>query len=476
MSSPGLMIVGGGPAGMNAAIAAAEQGVASCIIDEGHSLGGQIYREPHARGRTENFPYFGRGDKLRGQVANYKELIDVQSGSVVWGISKDGKVAVGKERHGTQLLEPECLVLAPGAYEYTVPFPGWTLPGVMTPGSAQILAKTMAISPGKRVAVAGTGPLIYVVASQLVERGVNVVCVLEATRRMDWWRLPVQGWRASAFLKEGLGYLHTLRKGGVPVRYGRIVTRAEGDAEVSSMTHAPVDGNWSPDSSRQETIEVDTLCVGYGLQPRNYLAQLAGCDIEFDPQQGGWRATRDTEMCTSRRNVFAVGDGAGIAGSAVAELEGQLAGLVCANRLAKLSAHKLARLREPVDAQLHKLAGAQAALGHITRIRPGLSELVETDTIVCRCEEVKWNEVKAAISHGGTRFRTLKVMTRFGMGMCQARYCWPAMARKISEQTHMSLEDIGPVSPRPPIRPVSVDVIASGAKSPDQSGGHAAND
>ena len=448
---------------MRAAIAAAQQGVASCIVDEGHSLGGQIYREPHARGRTDNFPYFQRGDELRAEVAAHKDLIEVQSGTVVWGISKDGKVAVGKEHRGTRILQPECLILAPGAYEYTVPFPGWTLPGVMTPGSAQILAKTMAISPGKRVVIAGTGPLIYVVASQLVQRGVNVVGVLEATRRLAWWRLPVQGWRASDFLIEGLGYLRTLRRAKVPLLYGRVVIHAAGDSELDSVTHAPVDSDWKPDTSRAETIQADTLCVGYGLQPRNYLAQLAGCEIEFNAHQGGWRAQRDRDMCTSQRNVFAVGDGAGIGGSAVAELEGTLAGLVSANRLAKLPAHELARLREPVERELDRLSGAQAALGHITRIRPGLSALVDNDTIVCRCEEVKWNEVNAAIEHGGTRFRTLKVMTRFGMGMCQARYCWPAMARKISAQTGMTLEDIGPVSPRPPIRPVSVDVIATGS-------------
>jgi len=461
LKSPQLLIIGGGPAGMSAAIAAARQGVASRIIDEAPHLGGQIYRKPHDRGRTDDFPYFQRGDELRNEVSAHADLIDVQSQTVVWGISKDGKVAVGKEQHGSTIVEPECLILAPGAYEYTVPFPGWTLPGVMTPGSAQILAKTTAISPGKRVVVAGTGPLIYVVASQLVQRRVNVVAVIEATQRLAWWRLPVQGWRAAAVIREGLGYINTLRKARVPLHYGRIVTQAKGTDELERVVHAPVNANWVPNANREQTIEADTLCVSYGLQPRNYLAQLAGCDIEFDAQQGGWRAARDADMCTSQRQVFAVGDGAGVAGADTAELEGALAGLVCANRLNKLSAHNLGRLRQPLENELHKLAGAQAALGHITRIRPGLSQLVQDDTIVCRCEEVKWQEVRQAIEHGGTRFRTLKVMTRFGMGMCQARYCWPAMAQKIAHHTDTPVEEVGPVSPRPPIRPVSVDVIAN---------------
>jgi NADPH-dependent 2,4-dienoyl-CoA reductase/sulfur reductase-like enzyme len=461
LSYPKLLIVGGGPAGMSAAIAAARHGIASTLIDEGRALGGQIYREPHERGRTADLPYFRRGDELRAEVQSLKPLIDVQGETVVWGISADGQVALGKERHGTRMLKPEQMILAPGAYEYTVPFPGWTLPGVMTPGSAQIMAKTMAIIPGKRIVVAGTGPLIYVVAAQLIERGADVAAVIEATRRIDWWRLPVLGWRAANVIAEGLGYLSTIRKAGVPLHYGRIVTHAEGADEVEAVMHAPVDQDWHPDMSRAERIEADTLCVGYGLQPRNYLAQLAGCEIEFDPQQGGWRAVRDNDMRSSQPNVFAVGDGAGVAGAATAELEGTLAGLVCANRLGGLTSEQLREARRPVEAELSRISGAQSALGYITRIRPGLGDLIENDTIVCRCEEVKWHEVQAAIQHGGTRFRTLKVMTRFGMGMCQARYCWPAMARKIAADRNTTIEDIGPVSPRPPIRPVSVDVIAT---------------
>ena len=455
------MIIGGGPAGMSAAIAAASHGVASSIIDEAPHLGGQIYRKPHARGRTDDFPYFQRGDELRNEVAANTNLIDVQSQTVAWGISKDGKVAVGKEQHGSTIVEPECLILAPGAYEYTVPFPGWTLPGVMTPGAAQILAKTSAISIGKRVVVAGTGPLIYVVASQLLKRGINVVAVIEATKRLAWWRLPVQGWRATAVIREGLGYIKTLRKAGVPLHYGHIVTQAKGKDELESVVHAPVNANWVPNANHEKNIEADTLCVSYGLQPRNYLAQLAGCKIEFNAKQGGWRAARDANMRTSQHKVFAVGDGAGIAGADTAELEGALAGLVCAQRLNKLSAHNLSKLRQPLENKLHKLSGAQAALGHITRLRPGLGQLVQDDTIVCRCEEIKWREVRKAIQHGGTRFRTLKVMTRFGMGMCQARYCWPAMAEKIASHTDTPVEEVGPASPRPPIRPVSVDVIAN---------------
>ena len=466
MKNAELLIVGGGPAGMSAAIAAASHGVSCCIVDEARELGGQIYRDVHPAAREASPDLIHpRGDELRAQVAALSELIEVRSESVVWGISGGNKVAVGKESIGTEFITPQALIIATGAYEYIPPFPGWTLPGVMTPGSAQIFAKALNVLPGNRVVVAGTGPLLYVAASQLVQKGINVVAVLEATPRRDWLKLPFAGWRAWELLQEGLGYLRILRRAGVPVRYGRIVTRAEGDTEVSRIYHAPVDRDWFPNREREECLEVDTLCIGYGLQSRNYLAQLAGCEIEFNETHGCWIPQRDENMRTSEPTVYAVGDGAGVAGSKIAELEGRLAGLEVAASLGHLDKPQLEQISSPVRQKIDRIASLQNTLARITRIRKGLVDLVDTDTIVCRCEEVRWKEVKAAIEHGGHDFRTLKVMTRLGMGMCQARFCWPAMARMVAEHKGCEVSEIGPVRPRPPIRPVRLDVIAEAAST-----------
>jgi NADPH-dependent 2,4-dienoyl-CoA reductase/sulfur reductase-like enzyme len=461
LSKPELLIIGGGPAGMNAAIEAASHGVSCCIVDEARELGGQIYRAAHSTAREASPGLIHpRGDELRSQLAALSKFIEVRSESVVWGISDGNKVAVGKETVGTEFINPQAMIMATGAYEYIPPFPGWTLPGVMTPGAAQILAKTLNVLPGKRVVVAGTGPLLYVVASQLVQKGINVIAVLEATPRRDWLKLPFAGWRAWELLKEGFGYLRVLRRAGVPVHYGRIVTRAEGDAEVSRIYHAPVDRDWFPDRNKEECLEVDTLCVGYGLQSRNYLAQLAGCEIEFNEMSGCWVPKRDRNLRTSKENIYAVGDGAGVAGSKIAELEGQLAGLGVAASLGHIDDVQLRQRCKPLQRELDRIASLQNAIAMITRVRPGLTDLVDTDTIVCRCEEVRWKEAKEAIEHGGQDFRTLKVMTRLGMGMCQARFCWPAMARMVASHKGCDVSEVGPVRPRPPIRPVRLDVIA----------------
>jgi NADPH-dependent 2,4-dienoyl-CoA reductase/sulfur reductase-like enzyme len=467
LNSAELLIVGGGPAGMNAAIEAAKLGVPCCIVDEGHELGGQIFRDAHPLAAT-TFPELinPRGDELRSQVAALSHLIQVRSGSVVWGMSGKNRVAIGKEGVGTEFLEPKALIIATGAYEYTPPFPGWTLPGVMTPGAAQILTKTMNVLPGKRVVVAGTGPLLYVVASQLVQKGVEVVEVIEATQSMAWLKFVLTGWRAWDLYKEGLRYITILKKAGVPIRYGRVVTRAAGDGEVQRIYHAPVDADWHPDTQQESCTEADTLCISYGLQSRNYLAQMAGCDIDFDEDGGGWVPARDADLRTSRPDVFAVGDGAGVAGSRIAELEGRLAGLNAAALLSAIEPETLQQRRESILSQLKPVEKVQKLIAHITRVRPGLTTLVDADTIVCRCEEVRWKEVKQAIEYGGHNFRTLKVMTRLGMGMCQGRFCWPAMSRMVARENGCEISEIGPARPRPPIRPVPMDVIGSSAAKP----------
>jgi NADPH-dependent 2,4-dienoyl-CoA reductase/sulfur reductase-like enzyme len=263
--------------------------------------------------------------------------------------------------------------------------------------------------------------------------------------------------------------MYKLRRAGVPIHYRRVVTKALGDGELQRVTHAPVDADWYPDRDREETIEADTLCVHYGLQPRSYLAQLAGCDLVFSEQKQAWTLVHDEYMRTSHEDILAAGDGSDIAGAITAEHEGRIAGLEVARQLGRIDSPTFTtKYRSHAD-QIKKLAPFQNTLSRICRIRPGLTTLMEDDTIVCRCEEVRWGDAKAAIEHGGTSFRTLKVMTRLGMGMCQARFCWPAMSRTLAEHKGCSVGEIGLARPQAPVLPVSLGVIAAMPES-DKTG------
>ena len=458
MNRPGIVIIGGGPAGMNAAIAAATHGLACTIIDESFALGGQIYRKPTCPARAPA-PH-PRGEQLRAEVTKLAPHISVRSGDSVWGIFDELRVAVTSPDEHTELLQPQAVILASGAHELVPPFPGWTLPGVMTPGAAQILTKTMGVAPGKRVLVAGTGPFLLAVACQLVDAGVHVVAVLEASSRPAWLSLPLHGFRTPEILAEGLAYLAKLDRAHVPVRYGRIVVAAQGETELNAVEHAPVDAEWFPDKKRVETEQVDTLLVGYGFVPRVQLAQMAGCRLELRPDVGGWIPVRDRNLATSVAGIFAAGDGAGVAGSLVAALEGQLAGMAAARFLGAIDEATFTAARDPIEQELARLKPLRRALDKISALQPGLMSLVRDDTLVCRCEEVTWREAREAVCAGSTTYRSLKMTSRAGMGACQGRFCWPFLSRLVAAEAKCSLADIGPPSARPPLGPITLGALA----------------
>ncbi len=466
MTARRLLVVGGGPAGMSAAVAAAERGVASTLVDEGFDLGGQIWRPPT---RPEAAPPPDpRGESLRAVVASHGERSEVRWSSAVWGIFSQVRRAAVSDGARTEVVTADAMVLAPGAHERVPPFPGWTLPGVMTPGAAQILLKTMGVAPGARVVVAGTGPFLLVVACQLVAAGVSVAVVLEAARRAPWLALPLRGWRTPGLLRDGAVYLARLARAGVPVRYGRVVVAAEGTDRVRSVLHAPADRDWRPDSARAERVEADALLVGFGFVPRVQLAQSAGCRLEHRDDVGGWVPARDADLMTTVPGVFAAGDGAGVAGVLVAAAEGRLAGLAAAARLGAIDARELAAARAPLDRELARLAPIRRALDRICALRPGLESLVADDTVVCRCEEVTWREARDAVRAGCGTYRSLKVATRLGMGACQGAFCWPSLARLVAAERAVPVADVGPASARPPVRPVSLGEMA--AASPAEGG------
>jgi NADPH-dependent 2,4-dienoyl-CoA reductase/sulfur reductase-like enzyme len=383
----------------------------------------------------------------------------VLTNAAAWGLFPPRRLAV-HAGEGWDTIEAEQLILAPGAYEYVPPFPGWTLPGVMTPGGAQLMAKTMQVRPGKRVVVAGTGPFLLVVAEQLHRAGLEVLCVVETIRAVEAIASLPRLLSHLGLFGEGLGYLYRLRRANIPILRGHVVTAARGEDEVREIVIAPCDRDWSPDHSRSRTIAADTLCVGYGFVPRTQLAQLAGCRMRFADELGGWIPEVNEDLETSVSGVRVAGDGGGVAGALVAQEEGTLAGLAAVHDLGALDAEMFAQARRPVLRRLRRLRRFRAGLDALSRPRSGLNSLATADTIVCRCEELTRSEVETGLEFGGTDLRTLKVMTRLGMGPCQGCMCWPAAARWIAARTGKSVAEVGPLSVRPPLAPISVGELA----------------
>lgn len=460
-----LVIVGAGPAGMSAAITATNTGLTPTIIDENPRVGGQIYRQPPATfeddgGRAPVGIDGDAGNDLRRRFEELLPRMELLTGTTVWGLFPPKRLAIVDDQ-GVRTIEAEHLILAPGAYEYVPPFPGWTLPGVFTPGGAQSLVKTMKVLPGRRAIVAGTGPFLLVVALELHRAGVEVVCVVEAVSTLEVLNALPHLLVDFAQLRQGWRYLRELRRAGIPVRPGHIVSEARGVEEVGEVVVSRCDGQWNPVGSGQETIEVDTLCVGYGFVPRTQLAQLANCRLRFDDLRGGWCPQVDEHLQTSVAGIWSAGDGGGVAGAVVAELEGALVGLSAARALGTLDLGSFHEQRAELLPRLRKLGQFRAAMDGLCRVRSGLSHLASADTVVCRCEELTLTEVIDGVEVGGGDMRTLKVMTRLGMGPCQGRMCWPAMSRLVAARNGRTIEEIGPTSVRPPIKPVCLGSLAS---------------
>jgi bacterioferritin-associated ferredoxin len=266
-------------------------------------------------------------------------------------------------------------------------------------------------------------------------------------------------------LRQGLGYLWRLRRLGIPFLRGHVLVAARGEGEVREARIAPCDAEGNPDLSRVRSVEVDTICAGYGFVPRIQLAQLAGCRLHFDDARGGWAPVVDDNLETTVPDVWVAGDGGGVAGALVARLQGTLAGLAVARRAGALSPGDFEQQRRPLARQLARLARFRAILDRLHRLRPGLLGLVEPNTIVCRCEEVTRAEVDKGVAAGGTTYATLKVMSRAGMGPCQGQMCWPALARFVARSAATSPEAVGPLRARPPLFPVSVEELAQRGES-----------
>jgi D-hydroxyproline dehydrogenase subunit alpha len=458
-----LLIVGGGPAGLAAAADAAAAGLTVVLVDERATLGGQIFKQPGPGFVVHDHAALGP-DHVRGRaLIDAVERSPVQallrtSVLAVWGQS----VAVVEEGSRARTLSARHLLIAAGAHDRPVAFPGWTLPGVITAGGAQTLVKTQRVLPGERVVFAGSGPLALAFPAQLHQYGANVALVLDAgpaPRVADAARMLRAARGNVTLLRDAVRYRVRLLRGSVPLHYRRIVVRAEGDGRVQVVTHARVDADWRVIPGTERSLPADTLCVGYGFVPSLELARLAGCAFGYDEDRGGPAVRVDEWMRTSVPGVRAAGDGTGVDGSYVAEDEGRLAALGVARDLGAISRAEADVVAAPVRARLARRRAFASALRPMHRVGPGIFELADPDTVVCRCEELTRRTIDGAIATSAD-LSVVKGLTRAGMGLCQGRNCQRQVAAMIAARHGEGLERVELATPRLPVRPVALGAIA----------------
>jgi NADPH-dependent 2,4-dienoyl-CoA reductase/sulfur reductase-like enzyme len=466
MRSAECVVVGGGPAGLAAARTAARHGVQVVLIDDNPELGGQYYRQMPATFRASD-----RGARLGKESVEGRALIDevrelgveLRLDSVVWGIF-DRRVVALSTRDETDRIAAQTLILAPGAYDRPVPFPGWTLPGVITAGGAQNLMKGYRVLPGRRVLIAGSGPLLLVVAHYLLRGGAHVAAICEAASLRRLWRYAPRMLAHLNFVQQGYRYTQEIKAAGIPFHAGHVIRRVAGGREVTAAVVSRCDAEWRPLDGTELEFDVDTVIVGYGFVSSLELSRLAGCEHRWEPRLGGYVPVRNRELESTVPNVFIVGDGAGVAGSAVALAEGQAAGLAVAHRLDRLAGRHYSRAASRARGRLLHLAGFRRVMDELYGFGQGVYELADEQTTLCRCEEVTVADARDAVRDGATHVNEVKAWTRIGMGRCQGRMCGPALAHLVARATGRPVTDAGVFTPRPPAKPVPLAALAHAAE------------
>lgn len=458
-----LAIVGGGPAGICAAIEAVGHGAKVTLIDENSRLGGQIYRAMPESFRIRNGQALGKdyadAQALMREFDAVRPRLDVWSETSVWGLFPDRELATLKQG-ATKRLKAKALVLATGAYERTIPFPGWTMPGVFTLGGLQRFVKTDRVVPGRRTVLAGTGPLLWVVALQLHAAGIEVTAVLDSADYASGWRHLPRLLAGFPFLRDGARYLYRLREAGIPLLQRHAIFAALGTEEVTAAVIGPVDSEGRPVGSKRE-IAVDTVGVGYGLISSVQLTRLAGCDHRYSDGSGSWMPCFDDWMATSVADIFVAGDGAGIAGVQAARLEGRLASIGACRALGRLTPEAAEARARPIRRDLHRIRTFRSGVDRLFRVPYGAYALIDDATVICRCEEVLAGDVRALIAEGATEVNEIKKLARPGMGYCQGRMCEATLCAMLAAATGQPLDKAGFLNVRPPVKPIPLGSVVA---------------
>jgi len=456
-----VIVIGAGPAGARAALRAQACGLGVLLVDENHDAGGQVWRPiPHSFARPPGRAPSAQardGDALRAELrrAGVRCLFGHQLWNVGTGLRAD---LVGPD--GCVSWQPRALIVATGTTERVVPFPGWTLPGVIGLAAATILLKSQNMLPGHRTLVAGAGPLLLAVASGIVKAGGEVAAVLDLASPGEWLRtLPSLAGRPD-LLWQGLQWQARLRTAGVPVLYRHGIRSVEAVGSGFEIHSQRVDarGRAIADASAP-TFAADAVTVGHGLVPGTDVTRLLRARHRYAAALGGWVADADADGRTSVAGLYVAGDGAGIAGAAAAGAHGEQVALACALDLGRLDAAAHARERDRLQSRWRRSARFGHAMAGLMALRDGAVAGIAPDTVVCRCEDVTRAEIDAAARDGARDLNQLKAWTRCGMGPCQGRSCGDVAGALLALQVG-SREAVGCFTGRAPLRPVSLAAVA----------------
>jgi NADPH-dependent 2,4-dienoyl-CoA reductase/sulfur reductase-like enzyme len=453
-SAVDVVVVGAGAAGMAGAVALAGLGLQVVLLDEQGSPGGQIYRgitlAPLSR-RDLLGPDYAHGNVLAQALAS--SSVRYEKGAAVWQVTRDHQVSYLRDGR-LHTLQAKAVLLATGAMERPFPIPGWTLPGVMSAGAAQILLKSAGLAPSEPVVLAGCGPLLYLLGWQYLRAGVPIKALVDTTRPEDYWRARrhlFAALRAWPYLRKGLELMRSLRSARIPHYTAAEQLAVEGDEAATALTFTV--------AGKAQRIESRCVLLHQGVVPNIQFSQSLRARHYWDADQLCFSPVVDTWGELDVPGIFAAGDGAGIGGAQAAALQGELAGLGIARRLGAIEPGQ----RDPRAATLRE----RLALN--LRIRPFLDALYQPreenripadNVMVCRCEEVTAGDLRKFVALGCAGPNQAKSFGRCGMGPCQGRMCGLTVTEVIAKARGVTAEEVGYYRIRPPIKPITLGELA----------------
>lgn len=447
-----VIVIGAGPAGCHAALDTGDCGLKVMLIDEGRDAGGQVWR-PKSKSiiKAPITANSKDGDLLRERIKTSD--IELRFESRVWQIEclddncwRIAVVGPGAEK----TVVAKSLIIATGAQERIIPVPGWTLPGVFGLAGATALFKEHMMVPGRRTIVAGNGPLVFYVASEILRLGGCVAAIATLNNRMDWLKaLPAMLLRPTLLL-QGFKWILSLYLKRIPIHWSSGLKSIEGHDRVEGATIIKVDTSWAPKGNREIYVPAESVNYGQGLMPAIEATNLIGAEHYYDEQLGGWVPTIDEYGRTSVRGVYVCGDNAGILGVGAAPIRGKLAAKAL---LEDLNCNNNRKISPKSLKRVEKFGRAMTAL---SIPRSGLTEFIKPQTEICRCEGITREATDGEMKLGANSHNSVKSGTRCGMGPCGGRFCMETLAIIAEHKTARSREEIGLPTARPPLRPVAM--------------------
>ena len=435
-----LVIIGAGPAGMAAARVAGTLGIDTLVLDEQPSPGGQIFRgikKANSKLLEVLGPEYVRGYNLITDMDH--PSVCVQASTTVWQISDDGTVYYTSPNE-TSAVHGEQTILATGALERPMPFPGWTLPGIMTAGGIQIALKTAGLVPDNDFVLAGSGPLLLLLARQIIDAGGNLTAVVETTpgsnKRAAMKFLPGI-FRSKKMLHEGLCLIGVLRKHNIP--HFRHAT------SLSAIGEKSIEGLRFESSGSTHELPCKLLGIHIGVVPDVQITRQLELTHDWQPDQHCWYPCIGKHGETTHDWLRIAGDGGGIVGAMAAELQGTIAAWSVAH---SLGCADIKTANTMIQAAQKQLAPLRSARKFINRLYAPSQEFLTpaNDTIVCRCEEVTAGDIRHYVDLGCLGPNQTKSFGRPGMGPCQGRYCGLTVSELIADKRQVSVSEVGYLS------------------------------